>query len=56
MLLKLSLTGIKGRLRDYVVLFSGLVVASGIFYMFEGLATNEAFLKNESNFATTKIS
>lgn len=48
MLLKLSLTGIKGRLRDYVVLFSGLVVASGIFYMFEGLATNEAFLKNNS--------
>ena len=48
MLLKLSLTGIKGRLRDYVVLFSGLVVASGIFYMFEGLATNKAFLENNS--------
>ncbi|WP_407857546.1 FtsX-like permease family protein [Enterococcus hailinensis] len=48
MLLKLSLTGIKGRLRDYVVLFSGLVMASGIFYMFEGLATNETFLKSNS--------
>lgn len=48
MLLKLSLTGIKGRLRDYIVLFSGLVMASGIFYMFEGLATNEAFLKSNS--------
>lgn len=48
MLLKLSLTGIKGRLRDYVVLFSGLVVASGIFYMFEGLATNKTFLENNS--------
>lgn len=48
MLLKLSLTGIKGRLRDYIVLFSGLVVASGIFYMFEGLATNTAFLESNS--------
>lgn len=48
MLLKLSLTGIKGRLRDYIVLFSGLVMASGIFYMFEALATNETFLKSNS--------
>lgn len=48
MLLKLSLAGIKGRLRDYVVLFSGLVVASGIFYMFEGLATNKTFLESNS--------
>ena len=48
MLLKLSLTGIKGRLRDYVVLFSGLVMASGIFYMFEGLATNKTFLESNS--------
>ncbi|MBO0453934.1 FtsX-like permease family protein [Candidatus Enterococcus murrayae] len=48
MFLKLSLTGIKGRLRDYVVLFSGLVMASGIFYMFEGLATNKTFLESNS--------
>ncbi|MDT2828923.1 MAG: FtsX-like permease family protein [Enterococcus viikkiensis] len=48
MLLKLSLTGIKGRLRDYVVLFSGLVMASAIFYMFESLATNEVFLQQNS--------
>ncbi|MDT2675017.1 ABC transporter permease [Enterococcus dongliensis] len=48
MLLKLSLTGIKGRLRDYIVLFSGLVVASGIFYMFEAIATNKNFLENNS--------
>lgn len=48
MLLKLSLTGIKGRLRDYLVLFSGLVMASGIFYMFEGLATNKTFLESNS--------
>ncbi len=31
MLWKLSLTGIKSRLRDYLVLFSGLVMASAIF-------------------------
>lgn len=48
MLLKLSLTGIKGRLRDYIVLFSGLVMASAIFYMFESLATNDVFLKQNS--------
>lgn len=48
MLWKLSLTGIKGRLKDYIVLFSGLVMASAIFYMFESMASNEAFLKNNS--------
>lgn len=48
MLLKMSLTGIKSKLRDYLVLFSGLVMASGIFYMFESMATNEAFLKSNS--------
>lgn len=46
MLWKLSLTGIKSRLRDYLVLFSGLVMASAIFYMFESMASNEAFLKS----------
>lgn len=48
MLWKLSLTGIKGRLKDYIVLFSGLVMASAIFYMFESMASNEAFLKSNS--------
>lgn len=48
MLLKLSLTGIKGKLRDYLVLFSGLVMASAIFYMFESMATNKAFLESNS--------
>ncbi len=44
MLWKLSLTGIKSRLRDYIVLFSGLVMASAIFYMFESMASNTDFL------------
>ncbi|MDM8213800.1 FtsX-like permease family protein [Enterococcus hirae] len=48
MLWKLSLTGIKSRLRDYIVLFSGLVMASAIFYMFQSMAANEAFLKSNS--------
>ena len=45
MLWKLSLTGIKSRFKDYLVLFSGLTFASAIFYMFMTLATNPAFLK-----------
>ena len=48
MLWKLSLTGIKSRLRDYLMLFSGLVMASAIFYMFESMATNESFLKSNT--------
>ncbi|MGM9904224.1 MAG: FtsX-like permease family protein [Enterococcus sp.] len=53
MLWKLSLTGIKSRLRDYVVLFSGLVMASAIFYMFESMASNSEFLKHNSTLAAT---
>lgn len=48
MLNKLALSGIKHRLRDYSVLFSGLIIASAIFYMFMSLATNSAFLKSNS--------
>ena len=44
MIWKLSLTGIKNRMKDYVVLFSGLIVASMIFYMFLTIAINPAFL------------
>ncbi|EPH97980.1 MULTISPECIES: ABC transporter permease [unclassified Enterococcus] len=55
MLWKLSLTGIKGRMRDYIVLFSGLVMASAIFYMFESMASNEAFLKSNSTVASTVL-
>lgn len=48
MLVKLSLTGVKSRLRDYLVLFSGLVMAAAIFYMFQSMASNETFLKSNS--------
>lgn len=43
MIWKLSLTGIKSRFKDYAILFSGLVVASMIFYMFLTLAINPGF-------------
>ena len=45
MLTKLALGGLKNRFRDYAVLFSGLVIASAVFYMFMSLATNTSFLK-----------
>ncbi|MGN1272399.1 MAG: FtsX-like permease family protein [Lactobacillus sp.] len=49
MIWKLSLTGIKSRLKDYTVLFSGLVVASMIFYMFLSLAINPSFMSKDVN-------
>lgn len=49
MLNKLAFAGIKSRLKDYVVLFSGLVMSSAIFYMFEALATNQSFIKNNTS-------
>lgn len=48
MLCKLSLNGIKSHLRDYLVLFSGLTIASAIFYMFSSLALNQNFLAKNS--------
>ncbi len=42
---KLAFTGIKSRIKDYTVLFFGLVISSAIFYMFEALATNQDFIK-----------
>ncbi|MQS53049.1 ABC transporter permease [Companilactobacillus mishanensis] len=48
MLNKLAIGGIKHRLRDYSVLFSGLMIAAAIFYMFLSLALNKAFLKSNS--------
>lgn len=48
MLSKLALSGIKSRLKDYLVLFSGLIVAAATFYMFMALATNQDFLGNNS--------
>lgn len=49
MLGKLAFTGIKSRLRDYLVLFTGLIISSAVFYMFETLATNSSFLSSSTN-------
>lgn len=48
MLFKLALSGAKSRLKDYIVLFSGLTISSAIFYMFLSLALNNKFLSNNS--------
>lgn len=58
MLWKLSLTGIKSRFKDYLVLFSGLTFASAIFYMFLSIATNTSFIKGalQVSFQTVRIS
>ncbi|QVI33867.1 ABC transporter permease [Lacticaseibacillus chiayiensis] len=53
MLRKLALGGLKNRFRDYAVLFSGLVIASAVFYMFMALATNTSFLTKNSPVAFT---
>ncbi|XEO94075.1 FtsX-like permease family protein [Latilactobacillus sakei] len=55
MLWKLSLTGIKGRFKDYLVLFSGLIMSSAIFYMFEALATNKDFVTSNSPISMAAI-
>ncbi|WP_410985729.1 FtsX-like permease family protein [Bacillus cereus] len=48
MLVKLSMSGLKSKLKDYIVLLVGLVMSISIFYMFQTLATNKAFLKANS--------
>lgn len=51
MLWKLSFTGLKSRFKDYAVLFSGLTLASAIFYMFMTIAINPQFLKGSLSIA-----
>ena len=55
MIWKLSLTGMKTRLRDYMILFSGLAIAAAIFYMFESLATNKEFLEHSNTVSVVGI-
>ncbi|EEK81123.1 ABC transporter, permease protein [Bacillus cereus ATCC 4342] len=42
------MSGLKSKLKDYIVLLVGLVMSISIFYMFQTLALNEAFLKANS--------
>ena len=48
MLLKLSLAGMKGKLKDYFVLLSGLVMTISVFYMFQTLSWNTEFIKSNA--------
>ena len=48
MLFKLSMSGLKSKLQDYIVLLVGLIISISIFYMFQTLALNKAFLKSNS--------
>ncbi|PEA55713.1 ABC transporter permease [Bacillus pseudomycoides] len=48
MLFKLSMSGLKSKLKDYIVLLTGLVMSISIFYMFQTLALNKTFLESNS--------
>lgn len=45
MMLKLSLTSVKKRWRDYLVLMMGLIIAVAIFYMFQTVSLNGEFVE-----------
>ncbi|PEI99571.1 FtsX-like permease family protein [Bacillus wiedmannii] len=49
MLFKLSMSGLKSKLQDYIVLLIGLIVSISTFYMFQTLASNKTFLESNSS-------
>lgn len=49
MLFKLSMSGLKSKLQDYIVLLIGLIVSISTFYMFQTLSLNKAFLESNAN-------
>ncbi|PEE97570.1 FtsX-like permease family protein [Bacillus thuringiensis] len=49
MLFKLSMSGLKSKLQDYIVLLVGLIVSISTFYMFQTLASNKTFLESNSS-------
>lgn len=48
MLLKLSISSMRKMMKDYLVLLIGLVISISIFYMFQTLAMNKAFIEANS--------
>lgn len=52
---KLAWYSTKGKIKDYLLLFSGLIVAAGIFYMSQSLVTSELVVKNPSYGSTFSI-
>ncbi|MED1512669.1 ABC transporter permease [Bacillus proteolyticus] len=55
MLFKLSMSGLKSKLQDYIVLLVGLIVAISTFYMFQTLSLNKAFLDSNPHADTVAI-
>ena len=49
MLAKLAVAGLRTRIKDYMVLFSGLVISSAIFYMFATLAVNKEMIHKSND-------
>ncbi|QWG56171.1 ABC transporter permease [Bacillus mycoides] len=49
MLFKLSMSGLKSKLQDYIVLLIGLIVSISTFYMFQTLSLNKTFLESNAN-------
>ena len=48
MLGKLAVSGIRSKLKDYIVLLAGLIMSISIFYMFQTLAWNKEFTSENS--------
>lgn len=46
MFFKMSFMGMKGKQKDYMILFSGLMIATSIFYMFQSLANNSSLTES----------
>ncbi|HDR7688976.1 FtsX-like permease family protein [Bacillus toyonensis] len=55
MLFKLSMSGLKSKLQDYIVLLVGLIVSISTFYMFQTLSLNKAFLESNPHANTVAI-
>ncbi|MDZ4417323.1 ABC transporter permease, partial [Bacillus cereus] len=55
MLFKLSMSGLKSKLQDYIVLLVGLIVSISTFYMFQTLSLNKAFLEYNPHANTVAI-
>lgn len=46
MFFKMSFMGMKGKQKDYIILFSGLIISTSIFYMFQSLANNSSLTES----------
>lgn len=55
MLLKLSLSSMRKMMKDYLVLLIGLVISISVFYMFQTLALNSAFTKENSVISSIQL-